>query len=104
MVSVLHTESIKKAVPDTRQKLILYLRNGGKGEFCPKSEKYWIYEKILCTNFLSVRRTMEEGNIESPYKGRDFVQFGKTKSVLNKGAQEDAPLFNPPSVLSLEIM
>lgn len=46
---------------------------------------------------------MGEGNIESPYTGRDFVQFGKTKSVLNKGAQEDAPLFNPPSVLSLEI-
>ena len=47
---------------------------------------------------------MGDGNIESPYTGRDFVQFGKTKSVLNKGAQEDALLFNPPSVLSLEIM
>ena len=47
---------------------------------------------------------MEEGTIESPYAGRDFVQFGKTKSVLNKGAQEDALLFNPPSVLSLEII
>ena len=46
----------------------------------------------------------EEGNIESPYVGRDFVQFGKTKSVLNKGAQEDALLFNTPSVLSLEII
>lgn len=47
---------------------------------------------------------MGDGNIESPYTGRDFVQFGKTKSVLNKGAQEDALLFNPPSVLSLEII
>jgi len=41
---------------------------------------------------------------ESPYTGHDFVQFGKTKSVLNKRAQELALLFNPPSVLSLEIM
>ena len=41
---------------------------------------------------------------ESPYIGRDFVQFGKTKSVLNKRAQRLALLFNPPSVLSLEIM
>ena len=41
---------------------------------------------------------------ESPYTGRDFVQFGKTKSVLNKRAQGLALLFNPPSVLSLEIM
>ena len=40
---------------------------------------------------------------ESPYTGHDFVQFGKTKSVLNKRAQELALLFNPPSVLSLEI-
>lgn len=47
---------------------------------------------------------MGDGNIESPYTGRDFVQLGKTKSVLNKGAQEDALLFNPPSVLSLEII
>ena len=47
---------------------------------------------------------MGERNIESPYVGRDFVQFGKTKSVLNKRAQEDALLFNPPSVLSLEII
>ena len=39
---------------------------------------------------------------ESPYTGHDFVQFGKTKSVLNKRAQELALLFNPPSVLSLE--
>lgn len=37
----------------------------------------------------------------SPYAGRDFVQFGKTKSVLNKRAQGIALLFNPPSVLSL---
>ena len=41
---------------------------------------------------------------ESPYTGHDFVQFGKTKSVLNKRAQELALLFNPPSVLSLEII
>ena len=47
---------------------------------------------------------MGDGNIKSPYTGRDFVQFGKTKSVLNKGAQEDALLFNPPLVLSLEIV
>ena len=39
---------------------------------------------------------------ESPYTGRDFVQFGKTKSVLNKRAQGLALLFNPPSVLSLD--
>lgn len=36
--------------------------------------------------------------------GCDFVQFGKTKSVLNKRAPKVALLFNPPSVLSLEIM
>ena len=41
---------------------------------------------------------------ESPYTERDFVQFGKTKSVLNKRAQRLALLFNPPSVLSLVIM
>ena len=41
---------------------------------------------------------------ESPYTERDFVQFGKTKSVLNKRAQGLALLFNPPSVLSLEIL
>lgn len=41
---------------------------------------------------------------ESPYTERDFVQFGKTKSVLNKRAQRLALLFNPPSVLSLEII
>ena len=41
---------------------------------------------------------------ESPYTERDFVQFGKTKSVLNKRAQGLALLFNPPSVLSLEII
>ena len=40
---------------------------------------------------------------ESPYTERDFVQFGKTKSVLNKRAQRLALLFNPPSVLSLVI-
>ena len=26
-------------------------------------------------------------NYQSPYSGRDFVQFGKTKSVLNKRAK-----------------
>ena len=41
---------------------------------------------------------------ESPYTGRDFVQFGKTKSVLNKRAQRLALLFNPPPVLSLVII
>ena len=41
---------------------------------------------------------------ESPYTERDFVQFGKTKSVLNKRAQRLALLFNPPSVLSLVIL
>ena len=41
---------------------------------------------------------------ESPYTERDFVQFGKTKSVLNKRAQRLALLFNPPSVLSLVII
>lgn len=41
---------------------------------------------------------------ESPYTERDFVQFGKTKSVLNKRAQGIALLFNPPLVLSLEII
>ena len=40
----------------------------------------------------------------NPHTGRDFVQFGKTESVLNKGAEEIAPLFSPPPVLSLEIM
>lgn len=38
----------------------------------------------------------------NPHTGRDFVQFGKTESVLNKGAEKIAPLFNPPPVLSLE--
>ena len=36
----------------------------------------------------------------NPHTGRDFVQFGKTESVLNKGAEKIAPLFNPPPVLS----
>ena len=40
----------------------------------------------------------------NPHTGRDFVQFGKTESVLNKGAEKIAPLFNPPPVLSLIIM
>ena len=40
----------------------------------------------------------------NPHTGRDFVQFGKTESVLNKGAEKIAPLFNPPPVLSLEII
>ena len=40
----------------------------------------------------------------NPHTGRDFVQFGKTESGLNKGAEEIAPLFNPPPVLSLEII
>ena len=40
----------------------------------------------------------------NPHTGRDFVQFGKTESVLNKGAEKIAPLFNPPPVLSLEIL
>ena len=30
----------------------------------------------------------------NPHTGRDFVQFGKTESVLNKGAEKIAPLFN----------
>jgi hypothetical protein len=38
----------------------------------------------------------------NPHTGRDFVQFGKTESVLNKGAKKIALLFNPPPVLSLE--
>ena len=40
----------------------------------------------------------------NPHTGRDFVQFGKTESVLNKGAEKIALLFNPPPVLSLEII
>ena len=40
----------------------------------------------------------------NPHTGRDFVQFGKTESGLNKGAEKIAPLFNPPPVLSLEKM
>ncbi len=40
----------------------------------------------------------------NPHTGRDFVQFGKTESVLNKGAKKIALLFNPPPVLSLVIM
>ena len=40
----------------------------------------------------------------NPHTGRDFVQFGKTESVLNKGAEKIALLFNPPPVLSLEIL
>lgn len=40
----------------------------------------------------------------NPHTGRDFVQFGKTESVLNKGAEKTALLFNPPPVLSLEII
>ena len=39
----------------------------------------------------------------NPHTGRDFVQFGKTESVLNKGAKKIALLFNPPPVLSLVI-
>ena len=38
------------------------------------------------------------------HTGRDFVQFGKTESVLNKRAKKIALLFNPPPVLSLEII
>ena len=37
-------------------------------------------------------------------RGRDFVQFGKTKSALNKRAKGIVLLFNPPLVLSLEII
>ena len=37
----------------------------------------------------------------NPHTGRDFVQFRKTESVLNKGAKKIALLFNPPPVLSL---
>ena len=51
-------------------------------EECPTQVKKWMFE--------------------SPYTGRDFVQFGKTESGLNKGAEKIAPLFNPPPVLSLE--
>lgn len=40
----------------------------------------------------------------NPHTGRDFVQFGKTESVLNKGAEKIALLFNPPPVLSLRII
>ncbi len=40
----------------------------------------------------------------NPHTGRDFVQFGKTESVLNKGAKKIALLFNPPPVLSLVII
>ena len=92
-------------MPDISQKLILHSLNGGKGELCPKFEINTGFAKSTCPqNVLSIRQVMEEGTIESPYAGRDFVQFRKTKSVLNKGAQEDALLFNPPSVLSLEII
>ena len=51
-----------------------------------------------------IQQKSMERIFESPYTERDFVQFGKTKSVLNKRAQGLALLFNPPSVLSLEIM
>ena len=40
----------------------------------------------------------------NPHTGRDFVQFGKTESVLNKGAEKIALLFNPPPVLSLVVV
>ena len=40
----------------------------------------------------------------NPHTGRDFVQFVKTESVLNKGAKKIALLFNPPPVLSFKIM
>ena len=71
----------------------------------PKIQNNTGFRKSTCPqNVFSIRQILEEGTIESPYTGRDFVQFGKTKSVLNKGAQEIALLFNPPSVLSLEIM
>jgi len=34
----------------------------------------------------------ESAKIESPYAGRDFVQFGKTKSTPDKKANEKACL------------
>ena len=77
---------------------------GVRGDFAQNLKNHWTYEKVRTKNILSIGKTMGERDIESPYTGRDFVQFGKTKSVLNKGAQEVAPLFNPPSVLSLEII
>ena len=40
----------------------------------------------------------------NPHTGCDFVDFGKTESVLNKGAEKIALLFNPPPVLSLRIL
>ena len=51
-----------------------------------------------------IQQKSMERIFESPYTERDFVQFGKTKSVLNKRAQRLALLFNPPSVLSLVII
>lgn len=91
-------------MPNTVKKLILYSRNGGKGEFYPKSKKVLDLRKDPAPPKLCPSVRSGERNIESPYTGRDFVQFGKTKSVLNKGARKSALLFNPPSVLSLEIM
>ena len=35
-----------------------------------------------------------EKDFQSPYSGRDFVQFGKTKSVLNKRVKS-YPLIQP---------
>lgn len=40
----------------------------------------------------------------NPHTRRDFVQFGKTESVLNKRAKKIALLFNPPPVLYLKII
>lgn len=36
---------------------------------------------------MNIRYKLDDEDIKSPYTGRDFVQFGKTKSVLNKRAQ-----------------
>ena len=57
---------------------------GGKGEICPKSAKL---KKIKVYNMSWIGFVQERESFQSPYSGRDFVQFGKTKSALNKRAK-----------------
>ena len=66
----------------------------------PRDQKI-LWKSIGQCPVLSSKK-MNQG-VLNPHTERDFVQFGKTESVLNKGAKI-ALLFNPPSVLSLLIM
>ena len=74
---------------------------GGKGEVCPKTGETL---PKSCRKISRIAISGWKQGTLNPHTGRDFAQFGKTKSVLNKGAEKIALLFNPPSVLSLVIM